>query len=214
MKRFVSLVVPTTLMLFLTACPQAVTQPPEQPVTPTPNPTTFPVTAVSGTIPDWTGPAAYLTLALNYEASAPIGGEEEISLAPPLYTSTLSATGAFAVPLGVPAVSELVALTCEGTAYPLGLLSTAVVSSTPQPAQLAEVLGVYDLGPPTSVQNAAWFYSETALELNATCTLPNSGPAATKLNLVPGWNQVIVTYGEGARLESGAIPASFVWSQF
>ena len=85
----------------------------------------------------------------------------------------------------------------------------------PEPTQQAEFLGGYTLGPVDSqVTDAVWVYSAEVLELGATCTLPGSSPAMVKLNLEPGWNQALITYGEGARLESGAVPATFVWSEF
>ena len=214
MKLFVSLNV--LLMLVLTACPQATTPPvtpePQPPVSP--DPTTFPVTAVTGTLLNWTGGEAYLTLAAGYAANS-TPEAEEVTLVPPVYQTRLSAAGAFTVPLGVPAAAELVTLACGADSYQVGLLAGAVVSSTPQPTPSDELLGFYTLGPSDSMATDAWWvYSETALELDASCTLPGSTMAATELNLVPGWNQVIVTYGEEAKIESGAVPTSFVWSQF
>ena len=213
MKRLATFSVFASLML-LTACPQA-TPPvtPEPPVTPPPDPTTFPVTDVSGTLPGWSGGEAYLTMVSGFSVGS---NEPEVILGPPTYGTTLSAEGSFAVALGVPTASELAALTCGAETYPIGLLTDAVVSSVPEPTQAEEFLTSYTLGPSDSlVTNAAWVYSAEALELDATCTLPGSSiPVTVKLKLVPGWNQAVLTYGEGARLESGPVPESFVWSQF
>ena len=109
MKRSMPLIVLATLTLFLTACPQTVTPPPQPPVTPNPDPTTFPVTAVTGTLLNWTGGEAYLTLAAGYAANS-TPEAEEVTLVPPVYQTRLSAAGAFTVPLGVPAAAELVTL--------------------------------------------------------------------------------------------------------
>lgn len=214
MKRSAFITVLAVLTFVLTACPQTVTPPPQPPVTPNPDPTTFPVMAVSGTIPNWSGGEAYLTLAAGVGVSSTPEGEEVV-IAPPVYQTALSATGAFTVQLAAPAAAELIALTCGTETYTLGLLTGAVVSSVPEPTQADEFLGAYTLGPPDSlVTDAVWVYSAEAHEIDASCTLPSSSPAATKLNLVPGWNQAILTGGKGARLESGAIPTSFIWSEF
>ena len=215
MNRTASLIAPALLTFLLTACPRA-TPPvvPEPQLPATPDPVTFPVTAVSGTIPNWTAGEAYLTLAAGYsESSTPEG--EEVTLVPPLDQAPLSATGAFTVPLEVPATAELVTLICGADPYQVGVLGGAVVSSTPEPTRIDEVLGFYTLGPGDSlVTNAAWVYSAEAQTIDASCTLLGSNPAAVKLTLVPGWNQAILTQGELVRLESGAVPASFVWSEF
>lgn len=216
MKQPKVLVILTVLTLFLTACPQATTPPvtpePQPPITP--DPTTFPVTAVYGTIPNWSGGEAYLTLAAGYSASSTPEGEE-VTLVPPLYQAPLSATGAFTVPLEVPTAAELVTLICGADTYQVGVLGDAVASSTPEPALADEFLGFYTLGPSDSqITNAAWVYSARTQTIDASCTLLGSSPAAVKLKLVPGWNQAVLTQGEPVRLESGAIPASFVWSQF
>ena len=213
MKRFGVPFVFASLM-FLTACPQTSTPTPREPVTPPVDPTVFPVSEISGTLPNWTAGEAYVTTASGYfESSTDAGGE--IGISPPTFQSTVSATGAFTVPLQKPADSALVPLVCGSKTYSLGFLALAVVSSTPQPTQPSEVFGTYTLGPIDSpTRDAVWFYSASDLELNTTCTLFGSSPAAVKLNLVPGWNQAILTYGEEARLESAPVPTSFIWSKF
>lgn len=208
MNRSVSLVVLALLTFLLTACPQATTPPV------VPGPVTFPVTEVSGTLINWSGGEAYLTLAAGYGASS-TPESEEVTLVPPVYQARLSAAGTFTVPLGVPAAAELVTLACGANSYPLGLLAGAVVSSTPQPTPSDELLGFYTLGPSDSMTtNAAWVYSAEARTVDASCTLLGSSPAAVKLTLLPGWNQAVLMQGEPVRLESGAVPASSVWSQF
>lgn len=211
MTRFATSIVVAVLTLFLTACPQTVTPP----VTPPPDPTTFPVSEISGAIPNWTAGEAYVTLASGYSETFTEDGEE-IVIVPPAYQTTLSAIGNFTVLLEKPEASELLLLTCGGETYPLGFVSLAVASSTPQPAQSSEVFGIYTLGPPdNAAQDAVWLYSERALELNAACSLADdSSPVAAKLKLVPGWNQAVLTFGEPARLESAPIPETFIWSQF
>ena len=215
MKRFGVPFIFASLML-LTACPQTSTPTPQKPVTPPADPTVFPVSEISGTLPNWSGGKAYLTMTSGYSVGS--GGEgngPDVMLGPPTYNTALSAEGSFTVPLGVPAASELAALTCGAKTYSLGLLTDAVVSSVPQPTQAEEFLAAYNLGPSDNlVTNAVWVYSAEALELDTTCTLPGSSPAAVKLKLVPGWNQALLTYGEEARLESAPVPTSFVWSEF
>ena len=212
MKQLKPYLAIATLISFLTACPQTVT-PPEPPVTPTPDPTTFPVTEISGTIPNWTVGEAYVTLVSGYSAGL-MGDVEKIDIVPPAYQTTPSAAGAFTVQLGEPEASERLPLTCGGEPYPLGFLALAVVSNTPQPAQLSEVFGIYTLGPPDSIgQDAVWLYSEEALELDAACNLLGS-EAAAKLKLVPGWNQAVLTFSTPVQLESAPVPESFIWSQY
>ncbi len=211
-KRFSFLFAP--LALFLTACPQTSTPTPQPPVTPPADPTVFPVSEISGSIPNWTAGEAYATVASGYSESSTDAGDE-IDISPPTFQGTLSTNGTFVVPLQKPEDAALVPLVCDGETYQLGFISLMVVSSTPQPAQGSEVLGVYTLGPTDSpIQNTVWLYSASDLELNTTCTLPGSSPVATKLKLVPGWNQAVLTLNPDARLESGSVPKSFVWSQF
>jgi hypothetical protein len=119
------------------------------------------------------------------------------------------------VPLGIPDASVLTSLTCDGETYPLGFLALAVVSSVSQPTQSEEVLGIYTLGPPDAApRDAVWLYSERALELDTTCTLPGSSPAVVKLDLASDWNQAVLIYAEQARLESAPVPETYIWSQF
>lgn len=211
--RFVGL---SVLAAFLVACPQTAPPVAPEPEPPPPNPTTFPVTEVSGTLPNWTGGDAYLTLVSGYSVSS--GGEEgapEVVLGPPTYGAALSAAGTFTVQLGTPATADLTTLTCGAETYLLGLLTGAVTSSVPEPTQGEEFLGGYTLGPADSqVTDAVWVYSAEALDLDASCTLPGSSLVAVTLNLEPGWNQALITYGPEVRLESGAVPTSFVWSEF
>ena len=212
MKRPGTLAIFASLLL-LTACPQTST--PTPPVTPPADPTVFPVSEISGSLPNWTAGEAFVTVASGYGSTSDPTGEK-IDILPPTFQATVSAAGAFTVPLQKPDDAALMPLTCGSEVYRLGYLTLAVVSSAPQPAQGSEVLGIYMLSPTDPLaQDAVWVYSATDLELDTTCTLPGSNiPATVKLKLVTGWNQALLTYGEGARLESGPVPESFVWSQF
>lgn len=204
------------LILLLTACRYTPTgsapeQPPPPP--PAPAPTTFPVTEVSGVIPNWIGGAATLTLAGGLNSSFD-GTAETVALVPPAYPTTLSAQGTFTVPLAAPSASERMVLDCGGQDVALGLVFTAVVSTAPRPAQPDEVRGVFTLrSPANSLEQALWLYSDEALALDATCTPPDAGAVAARLELVPGWNLAVLTGGESARLESRAVPASFRFSE-
>ncbi|ADI13681.1 hypothetical protein [Truepera radiovictrix] len=210
------------LTLLLTACPAA--QPPVDPAPDEPPitvPDTFPVTEVAGTLLNWTNGEAFVTLTGGYSETF-IGDPEfdGVELSEPTYRGTLAADGSFSVPLSPPdAYIEdpfPFTLICEnGESYTFGVLLLAVASSVPGPAQSDEVFGIYTLGLPDSLlQDAVWLYTEEALELDTACVLPGSlAPAAVALNLVSGWNQAILTLGETARLESGAVPGTFVWSE-
>ena len=179
-------------LMFLTACPQTSTPTPQKPVTPPTDPTVFPVSEVSGTLPNWTAGEAYVTLASGLSVGST---EPEVMLGSPTYGTTLSAEGNFTVSLGVPAASDLLTLTCGAKTYQLGLLTDAVVSSVPEPTQAEEFLAAYNLGPSDNlVTNAVWVYSAEAFELDTTCTLPGSSSATVKLKLIPGWNQTLLTY--------------------
>ncbi len=213
MNRTASLIVPALLTFLLTACPQA-TPPvvPEPPVTP--DPVTFPVTEISGTIPNWTAGEAFIALTSGYGATSTPEGVEDVTLYPPIYQTTLSAEGAFTVSLGMPAASERTTLTCGGQAYSLGSVGSAIVSTTPRPTQLGEFVAAYTLGPlDNQARNAAWLYSENALELDTVCAVLGRS-VSVKLTLEPGWNQVVATDGTLPRIESGVVPTSFVWSEF
>ncbi len=160
MKWFKPLV-PVTLTLFLTACPESALPP----VTPPADPTVFPVSEISGVIPNWTAGEAFVTAASGYGSSSD-GSEETIDVTPPTFQGTLSETGAFTIPLQEPAESELFPLTCDAETYALGFVTLAVVSSTPQPTQPDEVLDVYTLGPiDSATQDAVWLCSGGELDL-------------------------------------------------
>lgn len=208
MKQPVPLFVLAALALFLTAYPAA-----QPPVT---DPTTFPVSEVSGTLANWTSGEAYLTLTGGFSDSSTGDPKTDgVQLGAPAYETTLSPDGSFRVPLDAPDASVLTPLTCDGETYPLSFLALAVVSSVPQPTQYEEVLGIYTLGPSDAApRDAVWLYSERALELNATCTLAGSSPAVVKLDLASGWNQAILIYDEQARLESALVPETYIWTQF
>ena len=215
-KRPYSVAARVALTLLLTACRYTPTpSAPEQPPTPPPNPapTMFPVTEVSGVIPNWTGGAATLTLAGGLESDFE-GGAETVALAPPAYAATLSAQGSFTVPLATPRASERDVLACDGAEVELAVLAVAVVSTGPEPARPEQVRGVFTLRPPAdSSRRAVWLYSDGARRLDATCSPPDASPVATKLDLVPGWNQAVLTGGETPRLESRAVPAAFVFAE-
>lgn len=105
-------------------------------------------------------------------------------------------------------------LTCDNQAYSLGSVGFAIVSTTPQPTQLGEFVAAYTLGPSgDQARNAAWLYSEDALELDTVCTVLGR-TASVRLELLPGWNQVVATDGTLPRIESGPVPDAFVWSEF
>lgn len=215
-RRLCPVVARLALTLLLTACrytpaPSAPEQPPAPP--PNPSPTTFPVTEVSGTIPNWTGGAATLTLAGGLESDF-AGGAETVTLAPPAYAAPLSPQGSFTVPLGTPGASERDVLACDGAEVELAALAVAVVSSGPEPVRPEQVRGVFTLRPPTDPsRRAVWLYSDVARRLDATCSPPDASPVAAKLDLVPGWNQAVLTGGETPRLESRAVPAAFVFTE-
>ena len=110
--------------------------------------------------------------------------------------------------------SERVVLDCGDRDVALGLVFTAVVSAEPEPSRPEQVRGVFTLRSPTNtLEQALWLYSDEALTLDATCSPPDAGAVAAKLELVPGWNQAVLTGGEAPRLESRAVPAAFRFAE-
>ena len=95
MKRFGVPFVFASLM-FLTACPQTSTPTPREPVIPPVDPTVFPVSEISGTLPNWTAGEAYVTTSVGLFRSSSTEPEDEIGIGPPTFQSTtLSANGNF-----------------------------------------------------------------------------------------------------------------------
>lgn len=213
MERSRSAVARVALLFVLTACRYApAPSAPEGP--PAPEPTTFPVTEVSGTLPGWQGGARALTLAAGLDSDFD-GRAETVTLVPPTLTTTLSAQGTFTVPLGTVSASERAVLACGDQDVALGVVFTAVVSTVPRPARPEEVLGVFVLRSPVNpAQQAVWLYADEALALDARCVPPDAGTLEAELDLVPGWNQAVLTGGEQPRLESRAVPASFAFAEF
>jgi hypothetical protein len=211
MQKGVSFVLVAFLSLLLSACPAS--EPPITGEPPEEEPAEF---EVSGTLVGWTEGEAYITLTGGYASSSGDPETDGVQLSEPTYGSTLSSDGSFSVTLTEPNQAELLQLTCEDGVHPIGFLLLGVVSSVPEPTENEEVLGdsPYTLGPPNSlVENAAWLYSEEALELDGACSLDGS-VAEVDLDLAPGWNTAILTVGSQVRLESSEIPETFVWSQF
>ncbi len=210
----------TRLALLLTCCTTilagcrepVVTKPPEQ------LPGTFPVTEISGMLTGWSAGEAFITLVAGYSASVGSNPDSDtLELAPPLYKSNVSTGGAFRIELSAPDESTFIPLGCTAADPKAAFLISIVASAVTTPTTSAEVVGFYNLGDPQgSGKRGAWIYVTDAYKSKATCVVGSqTGLSAVDITLAPGWNQVITSFTEsGTVLTSGAIPDSFVWSEY
>lgn len=190
--------------------------PPKPPVVEPPPPDTFPATEISGTLINWSGGEAFITLTGGYSETV-MEDLDEVELTSPLYQGSISADGAFSIELSAPDVSTLVPLGCTASDPNIAGLLFAVVSSVATPTATGEVLGVYGRGDPQTLgQQGIWLYVAEAYEAESTCTTTSqTGLSSIDLTLAPGWNQVIFSStATGTVLTSGAVPDTFIWSEF
>ena len=208
--------------VILTSCRQ-----PEPPVTPpveTPQPPpvetpkTFPATEISGTLLNWPGGEAFVTLTGGYSETSTgdpdVGGVELVA---PLYQGPVSSDGTFRVELSDPDPATLVPLGCNASDPEIAFLGVAVASNVPTPTQGSEVLGYYSNGDPQTLgRRGGWLYVAEAYDAEASCEAASqSGLDSIDLTLAPGWNQVVYSFTEaGANLTSSAVPDAFIWGDF
>ena len=203
-----------TVLLGLSALVLAGCRQPEPPVVP--EPVTFPTTEISGTLSNWAGGAAFVTLTAGYSSTSGPEGEV-LELTEPLYPGAVSAEGAFKIALTVPAEGGFFVLGCTATDPAVAQLSLAAASNVATPIESDELLGFYASSDPSMPgRQGAWLYVKEAYRAKTDCTVGlQTGLAAIDLTLAPGWNQVIVNLvGTTVTLTSGAVPDTFVWSTF
>jgi len=206
----------TTFLLFACATIFSACRRAEPPVEAPPG--TFPATEISGTLTNWPGGEAFVTLTGGYSVSSTEDPDvDEVELSPPLYRGLISAEGTFQVELSAPDPATLMPLGCTASEPEIAFLGSAVASSVPVPETSGDVLGIYGVGDPETLgRRGVWLYAEAAYQATTTCTAAaQTGLSSVNLTLAPGWNEVILSFTEtGTVLTTGALPDTFIWAEF
>ena len=193
MKRLVTLL---ALAVFIAACGSSNT---------TNQSRTYTTTRIQGTLPNWTQGAAEVTSA----SGGIIYTDGTIELIGPLYTGTVTANGNFSINLTTPPASELIPVTCGDQQMNSAGTGFLTISPDAPPTYTSEVMAYAGLAiPGDPLREVQWIYSDQAFRFSGECK-----GETVDLNLLKGWNTVILTYAE-SKIVSSPIPNNAAWTLY